>query len=836
MTRLPYIDKLKALAMMLVVMGHTIYYCTWHETVHDDAILNIICTFHVPLFFFLSGFVIKEPPSGRKLAERVYRLMLPMLVVGVINAVLIGKVPEFFVESGHNGYWYLLTLTLFYLLLSPFLLIRRKSVFFADILLAAVIWVLFRIALRYFGEQCEPLSLGGVVTFWPYFIAGHLCRKYALEKFAYGKTWLTILLPVCYLTLVIVSFSRLDSLPLYQEYLIAFTAIAALFVLFRLFDGSHTFVDRQLSLIGKSTLDIYIYHYFFIRFIDLSFLQTSSIAIELLVTIPLTLAIVYVTMAIGKAVRALLRTVRYWIAFIIPAFFSLPAMADSYDPDNYKPEIDTVKIDETNLPIIFIDTRYGNEETTVIHKDWRVAARMKIVNNADGINYGDTIAHPGQTADYDGWIAIRYRGNSSFTSSPKKPFSIKTMKTADPEGEKRKAALLGMPKDNSWVLIAPYIDRSQLRDVLMFQLARPYFDYTPRVRHCEVIIDGIYYGIYVLAENIRKSQYRLNLEDPGESGDALTGGYQLQIDRNDEEHYYTLKYPAQDSLGHTYPYFNKIYLQYKHPEYDEMTQAQLDYIHHRIDAMEDALASPLFADPETGYRQHIDVMSFIDQQLSQEVSGNVDGYRLSTTIYKHRDSDDPRFKTAIWDFNLAFGNTGSTGGTRTDFWRYQNSYFTDFNCINKVPFWWMRLMEDTAYVTQLKQRWAQYREGFYSNQHVFEVIDSLANHLEEKGALQRNFTTWPTWGIKLPVPNWRTVNTYDKEIYYIKKWISRRLAWMDHQLGYDLIGIMMPTTNVDKHIVGYYTLKGERIETPPANSIMIVRYSDGTFRKIRTSQ
>ena len=267
-----------------------------------------------------------------------------------------------------------------------------------------------------------------------------------------------------------------------------------------------------------------------------------------------------------------------------------------------------------------------------------------------------------------------------------------------------------------------------------------------------------------------------------------------------------------------------------------MTQAQLDYIHHRIDAMEDALASPLFADPETGYRQHIDVMSFIDQQLSQEVSGNVDGYRLSTTIYKHRDSDDPRFKTAIWDFNLAFGNTGSTGGTRTDFWRYQNSYFTDFNCINKVPFWWMRLMEDTAYVTQLKQRWAQYREGFYSNQHVFEVIDSLANHLEEKGALQRNFTTWPTWGIKLPVPNWRTVNTYDKEIYYIKKWISRRLAWMDHQLGYDLIGIMMPTADTDKHIVGYYTLKGERIEVPPANSIMIVRYSDGTFRKIRTSQ
>ena len=57
--RLLYIDKLKALAMLLAVWGHTIYFCMYHEQANmSDSLLSIICTFHVPLFFFLSGVVI----------------------------------------------------------------------------------------------------------------------------------------------------------------------------------------------------------------------------------------------------------------------------------------------------------------------------------------------------------------------------------------------------------------------------------------------------------------------------------------------------------------------------------------------------------------------------------------------------------------------------------------------------------------------------------------------------------------------------------------------------------------------------------------------------------
>jgi spore coat protein CotH len=215
-------------------------------------------------------------------------------------------------------------------------------------------------------------------------------------------------------------------------------------------------------------------------------------------------------------------------------------------------------------------------------------------------------------------------------------------------------------------------------------------------------------------------------------------------------------------------------------------------------------------------------MSFIDQQLSQEFSGNIDGYRLSTNIYKHRDSQDPRFKTAIWDFDLAFGNSNVANAQGTDFWRYQNSYLNSENAHNKVPFWWMRLMEDPAYVRQLKERWTQYRQNNYNEQHITATIDSITSLLRKDGALERNSIAWNLFGDE----------TYDMEIDRVKKWISKRVAWLDEQLEYDPTNIIMPSASFNKTIVGYYSIKGMRLSQPPRQGICIVRYSDGTSKVI----
>ena len=93
------------------------------------------------------------------------------------------------------------------------------------------------------------------------------------------------------------------------------------------------------------------------------------------------------------------------LLFVFLTLIPLTSMADAYSSNNYRPNNKTVKLEETNLPIVFINTKQQ-----VIHKDYRIAVRMKIINNADGINYGDTLTHPDQTVDYEGWIGFKKKG------------------------------------------------------------------------------------------------------------------------------------------------------------------------------------------------------------------------------------------------------------------------------------------------------------------------------------------------------------------------------------------------------------------------------------------
>ena len=452
------------------------------------------------------------------------------------------------------------------------------------------------------------------------------------------------------------------------------------------------------------------------------------------------------------------------------------ALCFSQEPSNYKPDNQSVRIESTNLPIVFIST--NNQQ---IDREDRITARMKIIyNGANQLTHGDTIAYPNQTIDYDGYIGLKYRGNSSFTNSDKKPYAIRPLnKPLEEGGKKQKVSILGMGVDDDWALLAPYADKSMIRDLLSFTLARPYFEFVPSGKHCEMIMDGVYYGVFIMSERVRKGSNRLNIGKPSaDTGDDLTGGYHLEVDRDDET-VYKSKYAPVDKNGNAIS-GKSISYQYKSPEFADLTEAQLNYIHSYIDAMENALASEGYKDPINGYRKYMDVTSFIDYMLSTELAHNVDGYRLSTNIYKHKDSVDPRFKTSLWDLNLGFGNANYYDGWKTDTWVYNyNDQFSHDSQI--VPFWWHRLLTDEAFNNEVKDRWAEYRLGNYSDQHIEDVIDSMTINLNAYGAQERNSTAWPRWGRHV-WPNYYVANSYDEEISYLKDWISKRLAFMDLEI------------------------------------------------------
>jgi spore coat protein CotH len=218
---------------------------------------------------------------------------------------------------------------------------------------------------------------------------------------------------------------------------------------------------------------------------------------------------------------------------------------------------------------------------------------------------------------------------------------------------------------------------------------------------------------------------------------------------------------------------------YEDPDPDDITPAQREYISNYVHNFEAALASENFADPELGYAAYIDVDSFVDFFLLNELAQNVDGFRLSTWLVK--DKNKKLAMGPIWDFNLAFGNANYCGGNATDVWSYQFNQRCsgDFYL---VPFWWSRLLEDPNFKAKVKERWQALRADAFAEQAIMGRIDAYVTQLSETNNITNNFARWPVLGAYV-WPNNFIGATYEQEIDYLKGFISKRLNWLDAQIG-----------------------------------------------------
>jgi len=211
---------------------------------------------------------------------------------------------------------------------------------------------------------------------------------------------------------------------------------------------------------------------------------------------------------------------------------------------------------------------------------------------------------------------------------------------------------MGLPVENDWILYAPYSDKTLIRNVLTYNLARDMGRYASRYRFCELVINGDYKGLYVLFEKIKRDDNRVNITEMGSednSGDALTGGYIIKKDKLDGDYiegWYSLPLPGEYTM----------YYQFHYPKPNVITQEQRDYIINYFNEFEAFMASDNYNDPLTGYQNIVNVHSFINFCIINELSNNLDGYRLSTFMYKDRDSIDGKLTLGpVWDYNIAYG-------------------------------------------------------------------------------------------------------------------------------------------------------------------------------------
>lgn len=299
-----------------------------------------------------------------------------------------------------------------------------------------------------------------------------------------------------------------------------------------------------------------------------------------------------------------------------------------------------VNLTESNLPIVIINT-----EGSYIPEDEKITTRMGIIYNGEN-KFNSVNDH---FNNYDGMIGIEVRGSSSL-NFPKKQFAIETR---DASGNNLNVSLMGLPEENDWILYAPYSDKSLFRNALAYHLARQLGNYASRTRFCELILNGNYRGVYVLLEKVKRDRNRVDLHKlraNDNEGEELTGGYLIQIDREDSEGWY-FDFPPP------YAEEQSVFYQYNYPDADNITPKEVEYIQGYINDYEVLMNSDNFNQLIDGYYNYVDIYSLIDYIIVNELAKNIDAYRLRTFITKTKSSLTGKLKFGpIWDFNLAFGN------------------------------------------------------------------------------------------------------------------------------------------------------------------------------------
>ena len=337
--------------------------------------------------------------------------------------------------------------------------------------------------------------------------------------------------------------------------------------------------------------------------------------------------------------------------------------------------------------------------------------------------------------EFSASMGIRGRGNSTW-SFPKKPYKVKL---------KEKASIFGMGADKEWALLANYSDRTLMRNILAMKMSEICgFSWTPHMYSVHVYLNSKYQGVYTLCEHKKVHKDRVDI-------DLDAGDVYLEIEQQQDETtcWWT-------GMG--------VPMMFSDPEepsselYSEVTKWFSDF--------EASLYSNYMEDPDKGYAKYIDVDSFIDYYIVQEISKNTDGnLRKSSFITKKKGEKLEMYH--LWDFDLTFGNTGWLSSP-------DGFYIKDFDpSCNIGDNWFNRMFTDPAFVKRVQNRWNELYPQFMA---LTDFIDEQAYILDK--AQKENFKVWSIH----EVVDWVGVpsqGSYEAEVKFLKDFYTERLEWLD---------------------------------------------------------
>lgn len=358
-------------------------------------------------------------------------------------------------------------------------------------------------------------------------------------------------------------------------------------------------------------------------------------------------------------------------------------------------------------------------------------------------------------ADVEGQIKIRVRGNTS-------RWFDKTgylFKFINKNGMEQKKEVMGMEGNSTWILHGPYLDKSLMRNYMWHNLSGEIMEWAPDTRFCEVFIDGVYKGLYVMMEQISIGEGRVNVSKY--DGRSQTTSYIVCADResiNDVEY-------LENFLSYARKISGK--LEIKYPGSKSLTPELTEYISRDFSEFEKALYSYDYDSKRFGYQSHIDTGNFVDYCIINEVTQNGDAGYFSTYFYKDVSG---KLKMAVWDFNNCCDN-------------YMDEQYSMEGFDMSVRPWFYMLMKDENFTEKIINRYRELREGVLSNEYLENYIQEVQEYLGT--AVDRNFQVWGDSFLPendLLKGEGRNIASYEDALEQYRRRLVSRLGWMDKHI------------------------------------------------------
>lgn len=388
----------------------------------------------------------------------------------------------------------------------------------------------------------------------------------------------------------------------------------------------------------------------------------------------------------------------------------------------------------SDLPAVYITTPNGEDITST---EVYTLVQMSIVDTDGTVTqYADT--------------KLRGRGSAKFALE-KQPYKLKLF---------TKARLLGPDGANGkkWNLMAQHGDKTLLRNaVASFIALEAGQPFAPGARFVDLVMNDKYCGTYQITDQVDVRKRRVNITEQPELlsvGANISGGYLLEIDDS-----------ADDLEGSVFTTSHGVKITIKSPDEDVIVDKQIAYITNHVQKFEDALFAENWLDPAQGYRQYIDLDSFVQWYITNEFAAEPNAFR---SVYFYKDIDNDRLTFGpVWDFDFAFDNSERFGSRpraliaqegRGDEWCFT---------------WINRLRQDPAFHVAVNNAWKNLvNSGIVAK--TLAYIDATAAVIDK--SQQLNFGIYP---INVKAHDEKFLfNSYAEGVEFLKSTLSARAEFL----------------------------------------------------------